>query len=233
MHQQRKSGTAGFLRSAREVPPIINSPDEETICIETRLHQSDSTAALIAQLSRPDPGEREQAGRELFRRGCALAEPVLRSWFANPAFRALARAGGPLLTVGIAVTPVRFEKIRAACGQPTLAEVPLDQDAREFEIEFAHGVRLDILTPGDPSGDGALARFLARFGEGLQQVECDVRDAGRATEILREQFALEPVYPEACTGAGHTRVNFFLVPLPEGEKVLIELVELPARKSRK
>jgi hypothetical protein len=233
MQRQGKFRTAGFLPATCEVPPIINSPIEDPLCIEIRLHQSDSTAALIAQLSRPAPGEREQAGRELFRRGCALAEPVLRSWFANPAFRALARAGGPLLTVGIAVTPVRFEEIRAACGQPTLAEVPPNQDAREFEIEFAHGVRLDILTPRDPSGDGALARFLARFGEGIQQVECDVRDAGRATEILREQFALEPVYTEACTGAGHTRVNFFLVPLPEGEKVLIELVELPARKSRK
>ncbi len=56
-----------------------------------------------------------------------------------------------------------------------------------IEIEFAHGVRLDILTPGDPSGAGTLARFLARFGEGLQQVECEVRDAGRATEILRSE----------------------------------------------
>jgi hypothetical protein len=197
------------------------------------LNQSESTTVLITQLSRPNLGEREQAARELFRRGCALAESELRRWFANPGFRALARSGGPLLTVGIAVAPAQFDEIRAASGQPRLAEVPPDQDAREFEIEFAHGVRLDILTPGNPSGDGALARFLERFGAGIQQVECEVRDLTRATEILRTQFALEPVYPEARGGADHTRVNFFLVRLAEGQKVLIELVELPPRASRK
>ncbi len=191
-----------------------------------------STAAWIAQLARADAAEREQAARELFRRGCALAEPALRTWFANPEFRALVRSGGPLLTVGIAVTAARFEEIRARCGQPRLAEVPSEQDAREFEMQFAHGVRLDILTPRDPAGNGALARFLERFGEGIQQVECDVRDVARATEILRTQFTLQPVYPEPREGADHTRVNFLLVPVAEDQKVLIELVEIPPRKSR-
>ena len=151
---------------------------------------------------------------------------------ANTEFRALARTGNALLTVGIAVKPENFEKIRARLGQPRLADVPPDQDALEFELEFAHGVRLDILTTRDPAGDGAIARFLGRFGEGIQQVECDVRDISRATHLLRTLFAIEPLYPETRAGADNTRVNFFLVPLPEGRKILIELVEVPAPKKK-
>ena len=78
-----------------------------------------------------------------------------------------------------------------------------------------------------------MARFLERFGEGIQQVECDVHDVTKASELLRARFALEPVYPETRAGADGTRVNFFLVPLSEGRKVLIELVEVPFRKSRR
>ena len=145
--------------------------------------------------------QREQAAHELFRLGCAAAEPVLRNWFADGEFRAVARSGSSLLTVGIAVEPARFEAIRARFGQPRLAEVPPDQDVIEFELEFPHGVRLDVLTTRARRGDGAIARFLARFGEGIQQVECDVRDVARATEILRSHFALEPIYPAARAGA--------------------------------
>ncbi len=78
-----------------------------------------------------------------------------------------------------------------------------------------------------PAGEGPIAKFLARFGEGIQQVECDVRDAERAVEILQRRFALEPLYPEVRAGANQTRVNFFLVPVAEGRKLLIELVETP------
>ena len=203
------------------------------------MEESDSTASWIARLACTGADEREQAARELFRRGCALAEPVLRSWFANSVFRALVRPGVSLLTVGVAVLPQHFEEIHASCGRPRLAAVPADQDAREFELAFTHGVRLDILTPRDSAPDGAIARFLARFGEGIQQVECEVSDLSRATSILQTHFAIEPVYrdthgrPEARAGADNTRVNFFLVPASEGQKVLIELVELPRRKSAK
>ncbi len=139
------------------------------------MEQRASAAQCIARLSSSKASEREEAARELFRQGCAAAEPALRNWFANPEFRALLRAGKPLLTVGIAVTPAHFEQIRASCGQPRLAEMPPGHDAREFEIEFAHGVRIDVLTALNVRGDGAIARFLERFGEGIQQVECNVR----------------------------------------------------------
>jgi hypothetical protein len=110
-----------------------------------------------------------------------------------------------------------------------LADVPADQDAREFELSFAHGVRLDVLTTRDAAGQGAIARYLSRFGAGIQQVECDIRDVTQATTLLRERFAVEPVYKDTRAGANGTRVNFFLVPAGEDRKVLIELVEVPAK----
>jgi hypothetical protein len=185
----------------------------------------ESIAANIAKLAGADAKERETAAYALFRLGCASAEPVLKRWFADPEFRALVPRGGVLLTVGLAVQPPTFEAIRARFGQPQLAEVPADQDVLEFELSFAHGVRLDVITPRTATGEGAIAKFLARFGEGIQQVECDVRDASRATEILQQRFQVQAIYPEIRSGANQTRVNFFLVPIAENRKLLIELVE--------
>jgi len=193
---------------------------------------SESLAAYISKLAGANAKEREAAAYALFRLGCASAEPVLKKWFADPEFRALVPGGGILLTVGLAVQPATFEAIRARFGQPPLAEVPVDQDVLEFELSFAHGVRLDVITPRTATGEGAIAKFLARFGEGIQQVECDVRDASRATEILQQRFQVQPIYPQIRAGANQTRVNFFLVPIADDRKLLIELVE-PAKKAKK
>ena len=138
---------------------------------------------------------------------------------------------GARLTVGIAVLPETFDKIRAANGSPPLADAPADQDVLEFELEFSDSgmsyVRLDILTTKAPGGNGAIARFLEKFGEGIQQVELDVTDVDRATEILRTRFKIEPIYPATRPGANGTRVNFFLVTARNNQKVLVELVEQP------
>jgi hypothetical protein len=101
-------------------------------------------------------------------------------------------------------------------------------DAEEFELRFAADVRLDVLTTRDRQGNGAIARFLKKRGEGIQQVELLVNDLDRATNILRGQFGAAPVYAEGRRGADETRVNFFLVATPTSEKLLIELVELPS-----
>jgi hypothetical protein len=194
---------------------------------------SESAAAYISRLAGADAKEREVAAYALFRLGCASAEPVLRKWFADPEFRALAPAGGALLTVGLAVQAAAFEAVRARFGQPQLAEVPPDQDVLEFELGFAHGVRLDVMTPRTPGGEGPIAKFLGRFGEGIQQVECDVRDVSRATEILQQRFQLEPVYAQIRAGANQTRVNFFLVPVAKNGKLLIELVESTKKPKRR
>ncbi len=42
---------------------------------------------------------------------------------------------------------------------------------------------------------------------------------------IRVKAPSHPVYPETRAGADGTRVNFFLVPITKGKKVLIELVE--------
>ena len=188
---------------------------------------AENAAACISKLAGADTKEQEGAAYELFRLGCAAAEPVLRKWLADPEFRKLAAGEGGLLTVGIAVHPATFEAIRTRFNQPKLADVPADQDVLEFELVFAHGVRLDLLTARTSGGEGPIAKFLARFGEGIQQVECDVRDVERAAEILQRRFGLEPLYPKVRRGANQTRVNFFLVPVGEGRKLLIELVETP------
>ena len=83
----------------------------------------------------------------------------------------------------------------------------------EFELRFGDGEDFDILTTRDPGGAGAIARYLMKFGEGIQQIEIGVTSVDRATEILRTRFGITAVYPETHAGANGTRVNFFLVPV--------------------
>ncbi len=188
---------------------------------------------VISKLTDTAAAIREQAAAETFRQGEDLARAATAQWLADAEFAECIVRGsdsGPEITVGVAVEPETFERIRAANGSPRLADVPPDQDAREFELEFPGGVRLDVLTTRAPEGLGAIARFLKKSGEGVQQVELAVRDAERATGILRARFGLEPVYPAARAGANGTRVNFLLVAAPPDRRVLIELVESAPRR---
>jgi hypothetical protein len=184
--------------------------------------------AFIRGLCDSDFGTRAESAREIFQRGCELARSAIEPWLADNMLSNLfvrERSGFPEATVGLAVEPSTFELIWKACGSPRLVEVPPDQDAREFELEFPSGVRLDILTTRNREASGALARHLQKFGEGIQQVELLVKNVDHATEILRLHFHLMPIFPATRAGADRTRVNFFLVPATEGKKVLIELVE--------
>ncbi|HEV3483413.1 MAG TPA: hypothetical protein VGR97_13925 [Candidatus Acidoferrales bacterium] len=197
-------------------------------------------AQWIRSLADSDPLKRHVAATHLHLTGAALVVTATREWFRDAEFRELVRpfsidADGKqssehtYFSIGIAVQPENFERIRAANGSPRLAEVPPDQDAMEFELRSGAHEEFDILTTRDPSGPGAIARYLNRFGEGIQQIEVNVTSVNRATEILRTRFGLTPVYPETHAGANGARVNFFLVPVVEGKRVLIELVE-PAPK---
>lgn len=184
-------------------------------------------ARLIRNLCLADPAKRAAAASEIFTRGSAMARAAVQEWLAYPPLAKLFvqnTSGVFETTVGVAVEPPTFERIGSANGSPRLADVPPEQDAKEFELEFPGGMRLDILTTREPGGAGAIARYLLKFGEGIQQVEMNVSDVDGATEILRERFALEPVYPATRSGADGTRINFFLVPRASGGKVLIELV---------
>jgi len=181
--------------------------------------------SAIADLASADPKRRESAGRRIYGEGRALAERAVIAWWTNEELASLLHAASPTVNVGIAVPPPAFDAIRQANASPRLAEVPPDQDAKEFELHFTGDVTLDILTSKDPSGSGAIARYLSKFGHGVQQVEFRCGNVDRATEILRESFGISAVYPATRPGADGTHINFFLVSDPEGGKVLIELYE--------
>lgn len=198
--------------------------------------ESADVTEWIRRLSAVSPKGRCDAAKNLFLRGVEQAGFALATLGPNSDFRALIHSlqpgsdsedplGPPRFIVGVAVEAGTFAEIRAANSSPPLADVPPDQDAIEFELEFEDHVELDVLTTKDRKGSGAIARFLDKSGEGIQQVELYVRDLDRATEIFRTQLDAEPVYPTSRFGANGTRVNFFLLPAYDGKKVLIELVE--------
>lgn len=193
---------------------------------------------LFGQLAAPGEQARQQAAQMLFDLGRALSRETIEQWARDANFSSLliADQNSPRATVGIAVSPELFARIRAANGNPKLANVPPDQDAVEFELHFSRlspagkdsagsNVRLDILTTQNPAGEGAIANFLKKFGEGIQQVEYEVSNVDSATNILADKFTQKSIYPATRPGADGTRVNFFLVSTQGGKKILIELVE--------
>jgi hypothetical protein len=186
---------------------------------------SSPLSSAIADLHSADLAVRVAAAREIYRAGRIPADEATRSWRSDAEFSAL-QGPDPQVTVGLAVEGTTFARIREANGTPSLAQVPPDQDAEEFELHFPEGISLDVLTTRDRGGAGAIARFLAKFGEGVQQVEYRCADVDRATAILKERFRVAPIYSHTRAGADGTRVNFFLVPTPAAGKVLIELYEV-------
>jgi hypothetical protein len=185
----------------------------------------------IEKLANPNPEERAFAATEIYRAGRRRADLAVHTWWENTDFAPLC-GHNPAVTVGLAVQPLTFAKIREANGWPPLAEVPPEQDASEFELHFPGGIMLDVLTTRDAAGSGAIARFLAKLGEGVQQVEFRCSDVDRAAAILLEKFAVQPVYAVKRPGADGTKVNFFLVPAPDQTKILIELYEPPVPKAK-
>ncbi|MGA3295379.1 MAG: hypothetical protein ABSE45_15530 [Candidatus Acidiferrales bacterium] len=207
------------------------------------MSEAGEIAQWIQDLANPDLSQRIASATRLHLAGSALCLSATSEWAKDLEFRELVlpfrvdENGQPSsektpFVVGVAVWPKDFEKIRAANGHPPLADVPPDQDAIEFELRLLRSKHpdFDILTTRDPHGPGAIARYLQKFGEGIQQVEINVTNVDRATEILRARFGLEPVYPATRPGADGTRVNFFLVSARD-RRVLIELVE-PGRGLR-
>lgn len=188
---------------------------------------SSPLAASIAELSSADEAKRLAAAGEIYRLGRATAGCAISHWWAESELSGLLLSPNPEITVGLAVQRDTFGKIRIAHGTPRLAEVPAEQDAEEFELHFPQGISLDILTTREPGGSGAIARYLNKFGEGVQQVEFRCANVDRATQILKDKLGVVPVYPATRPGADGTRVNFFLVKSPDAEKVLVELYEPP------
>lgn len=193
---------------------------------------------LISDLASADAHNRAPAAAELYRRGTELGAAAIDPWLHDAELAPLlihdhAEAFGALsATVGVAVFPASFVRIRARDGSLRLANVPPDQDALEFELNFPPNVRLDILTTKAVGAGGAIAKYLEKFGEGIQQIEYLTEDVDRAAQLLRQRFTQEAIYSTARAGADNTRVNFFLVDVPGGKKILIEFVEAPSKISK-
>jgi len=196
---------------------------------------ANAISSAIGNLSAAEKSARVAAASEIYRQARAQADRAVFAWWKNGELAELLFGSKPVVTVGLAVRRETFTRIRAANGQPALADVPQERDAEEFELHFGNGIELDVLTSREADGKGAIARFLAKFGEGVQQVEFRCLNVDRAMEILRERFKMIPIYPEARGGANGSKVNFILVPVPdaagENSKVLIELYELPETTS--
>jgi hypothetical protein len=186
---------------------------------------TESFTKAITGMSSSDPEVRMVSATEIYRTGRAMADHAVYPWWADQEFSALLGGAHAAATIGLAVTPERFKQIREAWGSPRLAEVPPDQDAQEYELHVPGGLSLDVLTTKDPSGDGAIAKYLRKIGEGIQQIEFRCKNVDRATQLLQEKPGVHPVYPASRPGADGTRVNFFLVAAPGASKVLIELYE--------
>ena len=190
-------------------------------------------SSAITNLSSADESTRAAGAAEIYRQGRVVVDRAVFDWWKDAELSELLLSPKPIVTVGVAVRRETFAMIRAANGQPELADVPQEQDAEEFELHFADGVELDVLTSREPDGHGAIARFLAKFGEGVQQVEFRCLNVDRAMAILRERFSVAPIYPEARAGANGSKVNFVLVAVPgaraDNAKVLIELYECRKR----
>ena len=186
---------------------------------------ANAISSAITNLSAVEEAARMLAALEIYRHGRVSADRAVSRWWADAELSELLLSPKPIVTVGVAVHRETFERIRAANGQPALAMVPQEQDAEEFELHFGDGVELDVLTSREPAGPGAIARFLAKFGEGVQQVEFRCLDVNRAMAIVRERFGVAPIYPEARSAAGGSKINFVLVPVPgmgaENARVLI------------
>lgn len=191
---------------------------------------ANAISSAISKLAAADESTRVAGASEIYRQGRAAADRAVFRWWDDAELSELLLRPKPVVTVGVAVGRETFARIRKANGQPALAQVPAEQDAEEFELHFVDGVELDVLTSREPSGQGAIARFLAKFGEGVQQVEFRCLNVDRAMAIVRERFSVTPIYAEARAGANSSKVNFVLVNAPstgaENPKVLIELYEL-------
>ncbi len=105
-------------------------------------------------------------------------------------------------------------------------EVNEEQGVREAMIAIADsGQYLQLLAP--LKEDSPIGKFLARNGEGMQQLAFTVTDIAATSQRLRAA-GVRLLYPEPKTGTAGSRVNF--VHPKDCGGVLVELVEPAAAK---
>jgi methylmalonyl-CoA/ethylmalonyl-CoA epimerase len=96
-----------------------------------------------------------------------------------------------------------------------------DQGVREAMLAVGDsGSCIQLLAP--LSGESTIAKFLDRFGQGVQQLAYRVTDVDAACAALREA-GLRLLYDEPRRGTADSRINF--VHPKDAGGVLVELVE--------
>ncbi|MFC6094657.1 methylmalonyl-CoA epimerase [Saccharothrix lopnurensis] len=105
-------------------------------------------------------------------------------------------------------------------------EVNEEQGVREAMLrapgDDGAGAAVQLLAPLTP--ESTIAKFLGRFGPGLQQLAYRVSDVDAATVALRAR-GLRLLYDAPMRGTAGSRVNF--VHPKDAGGVLVELVEPP------
>jgi methylmalonyl-CoA/ethylmalonyl-CoA epimerase len=100
-------------------------------------------------------------------------------------------------------------------------EVNEEQGVREAMLAVGDGeTQIQLLAP--LREDSAIARFLERSGEGIQQLAYGVENIDATSAELRAR-GVRLLYDEAKRGTGGSRINF--VHPKDAGGVLIELVE--------
>ena len=104
------------------------------------------------------------------------------------------------------------------------------------EVNEEQGVREAMLAVGDSgsciqllaplNGDSTIAKFLARNGQGIQQIAYRVTDIDEVSAILRDR-GVRLLYDAPKRGTSDSRVNF--VHPKDAGGVLVELVEPASR----
>lgn len=104
----------------------------------------------------------------------------------------------------------------------THREVNSDQGIEEAMLSLSDGSRIQLLASID--SNSAIAKFLNKNGEGIQQLAFRVTDIELAM-VAVSAAGMRLIYPEPKTGTAGSRINF--VHPRDAGGVLVELVELP------
>ena len=86
--------------------------------------------------------------------------------------------------------------------------------------QHVENAQIQLLAPLSP--DSTIGKYIAKNGQGMQQLAYRVRDMDEATRILTER-GVRLLYPEPKIGTGGSRIQF-IHPKSTGG-VLLELVE--------
>jgi len=106
---------------------------------------------------------------------------------------ALLLGPSPVVTVGLAFERAMFGRIRVANGTPrTCGGAGGSGRCGRVRASFPENVLLERADNARAGRSGAIARYLAKFGEGVQQVEFRCTNVDRATEILKDKFDSSP-----------------------------------------